>query len=188
MRKEVSFYAACLFEAALLLLALLWGQVFHRDALGDLHWSVKDALLGIGAAVPPLVFFSWTLNAKAQVFSQHRNSLEILLRPLFGKWAIWQLAVISILAGAGEEAFFRGAVQGSLAERVGVALALVLGAAAFGAAHLITWTYAIVAAFIGASLGLLWIWTGNLLAPMVTHAVYDFAALVYFLRVHRPAF
>ena len=43
----------------------------------------------------------------------------------------------------------------------------------------------IIAALIGAYLGLLWIWTGNLLTPMVTHAVYDFVALVYFLRVYR---
>jgi uncharacterized protein len=50
---------------------------------------------------------------------------------------------------------------------------------------LLTWTYAIIAAFIGAYLGLLWIWTGNLLTPMITHAVYNFVALVYFLRFYR---
>lgn len=64
-------------------------------------------------------------------------------------------------------------------------LAVVLASALFGAFHLITWTYAIISAFIGAYLGLLWIWTGNLLTPIVTHSVYDFAALVYFLRMHR---
>lgn len=64
-------------------------------------------------------------------------------------------------------------------------LALILAAVAFGAAHLITWTYAVVTTIIGAYLGLLWIWTGNLLTPMVTHAVYDFIALVYFLRIHQ---
>ena len=187
MKRGPSFFAGCLLESGLLVLALLWGRLSHRAALGDLHWSVKDALLGIGAAIPPLVFFLWTLNAKVRVFSQHRHLLETMLRPLFGKWTVWELATISVLAGVCEEAFFRGAIQGSLAERVGLALALALGSAAFGAAHLITWTYAIIAAFIGAYLGLLWIGTGNLLAPMVTHAVYDFAALIYFLRVHRPA-
>ena len=90
-----------------------------------------------------------------------------------------------LIAGISEEAFFRGAIQGSLADRVGVVLALVLASVLFGAFHLLTWTYAIIAAFIGAYLGLLWIWTGNLLTPMITHAVYDFAALVYFLRVYR---
>jgi membrane protease YdiL (CAAX protease family) len=43
----------------------------------------------------------------------------------------------------------------------------------FGAFRLITWPYAIIAAFIGAYLGLVWIWTGNLLTPMITHSVYD---------------
>jgi membrane protease YdiL (CAAX protease family) len=51
-----------------------------------------------------------------------------------------------------------------------------------GAFHLITWTYAIIAAFIESYLGLLWMWTWNLLTPMITNAVYDFAALVFFLR------
>ena len=68
---------------------------------------------------------------------------------------------------------------------MGWGLALVLASVVFGAAHLLTWTYAIIAAFIGAYLGLLWIWTGNLLTPMITHAVYDFVALVYFCRVYR---
>ena len=66
-----------------------------------------------------------------------------------------------------------------------VILAMVLASALFGAFHLLTWTYAIIAAFIGAYLGLLWIWTGNLMAPMITHAIYDVVALVYFFRVYR---
>ena len=65
-------------------------------------------------------------------------------------------------------------------------LALALASLLFAAAHLITWTYALIVAFIGAYLGLLLIWTGNLLTPMITHAVYDFIALVYFLRLYRP--
>jgi uncharacterized protein len=186
LKKEPSFLAGCLLELALLVLALLWGRLSHRATLSGLHWSVQDALHGIGAAIPPFVFFLWTLNAKVRAFAAHRRLLESLLLPLLRNWALSQLAIISILAGLCEEALFRGALQGSLAERVGVALALVLSSATFGAAHLVTWTYAIIAAFIGAYLGFLWIWTGNLLTPMVTHAVYDLAALIYFLRAYRP--
>ena len=139
-------------------------------------------VVGIVAAIPPFVFFLWTLNSKLRLCSHHRHLFECLLRPLFGNWSVLQLLAISVIAGISEEAFFRGAIQGSLADRVGVIVALVLASGLFGACHLLTWTYAIIAAFIGAYLGLLWIWTGNLLTPMVTHAVYDFAALVYFLR------
>ena len=111
--------------------------------------------------------------------------MESLLTPLFGNWSMLQLLAISVIAGISEEAFFRGAVQGSLADCVSMSVALIVASLLFGAFHRITWTYAIIAAFIGLYLGLLWIWTGNLLTPMITHAVYDFVALVYFFRVYR---
>jgi CAAX protease family protein len=151
----------------------------------DLHWNLRAALIGIVAAIPPLVFFIWALNSNLQICSHHRHLFEAVLLPLFGKWSILQLLVISLIAGISEEAFFRGAIQGSLADRVGVIPALDLASLAFGACHLLTWTYAIVAAFIGAYLGLLWMWTGNLITPMISYGLYDFAALVYFLRVYR---
>ena len=131
-------------------------------------------------------FFLWTLKSNLRVFCHHRHLLDSLLRAIFGRWSVLELAIISIIAGFSEEAFFRGAVQGILADRVGVPAALALASLLFAALHLITWTYALIVAFIGAYLGLLLIWTGNLLTPMVAHAVYDFAALVYFLRVYRP--
>ena len=88
--------------------------------------------------------------------------------------------MIPVIAGISEEAFFRGAIQGSLADRVGVILALILASVLFGAVHL---TYSAIAALIGAYLGLPWNWTGNLLTPMITHAAYHFVALVYFPRL-----
>jgi membrane protease YdiL (CAAX protease family) len=185
LSRKLSFSVACLLELALLVLAFVWGWLFHRSALLDLHWSLNAALIGIVAALPPFLFFLWTLNSHLPICSHHRHLFESLLSPLFGKWSILQLLIISLIAGISEEAFFRGAIQGSLVARVGVIPALVLASAAFGVCHLLTWTYAIIAALIGLYLGLLWIWTGNLLTPMITHAVYDFVALVYFLRVYR---
>jgi uncharacterized protein len=48
----------------------------------------------------------------------------------------------------------------------------------------LTWGYLWLATLIGAYLGGLYCWSGNLLVPIVAHAVYDFAALVIFLRYH----
>jgi membrane protease YdiL (CAAX protease family) len=186
LSRRSSFFAGCLFELALLVFAVLWGWLFHRSALLDLHWSLTSALIGSVATIPPFLFFFWSLNSGQHVCSRHKQLMESLLRPILGNWSVLQLFAISLVAGISEEAFFRGAIQGSLSDRVGMSLALVLASLLFGAAHLITWTYAIIAALIGAYLGLLWIWTGNLLTPMVTHAVYDFAALVYFFRFRRP--
>jgi uncharacterized protein len=185
LRRGLLFTYACLFELALLVLALVWGWLFQRPALSDVQWALKSVLIGIVAAIPPFAFFIWTLNSELHICLHHRHSCESLLRPLFGKWSALQLLVLSVIAGISEEAFFRGAIQGGLADHVDVVAAVLLASALFGACHLLTWTYAIIAAFIGAYLGLLWIWTGNLITPMITHAIYDFGALMYFLRVYR---
>jgi membrane protease YdiL (CAAX protease family) len=185
LSRKLSFSAGCLFELVLLLFAIVWGCLFHRPAFQEFHWSLNAALIGIVAAIPPFLFFLWTLNSRLPVFSRHRQLMESLLRPLFGNWSVWQLFVISLIAGISEEAFFREAIQGSLTDRANVILAVVLASALFGAFHLLTWTYAVIADLIAVYLGLLWMWTGDLLTPMITHAVYDFASLVYFLRLHR---
>ena len=49
--------------------------------------------------------------------------------------------------------------------------------------HLVTVEYALITAFIGAYLGALYLTSGNLLVPIVTHAVYDFLALFYLFRL-----
>ena len=52
----------------------------------------------------------------------------------------------------------------------------------FGIAHAITPAYLVLAALIGEYLGGLWLWTGNLLAPIIAHAGYDFIALWYLAK------
>jgi CAAX protease family protein len=65
-------------------------------------------------------------------------------------------------------------------------LALTLGAIAFGLAHWISTAYAVVAAIVGLYLGALYLFADNLLAPIVTHALYDFVALLVLARL-KPA-
>ena len=113
--------------------------------------------------------------------------MEETVRPLFAHWTLLQLAVISLLAGVGEEWLFRGFIQPALGAMIGPAWSLVATSFLFGCVHPITLNYALVTAGIGLYLGGLMMLTGNLLTPIVTHAAYDFAALVYFLRVYRPA-
>jgi hypothetical protein len=67
LSRKLSFSTGCLFELALLVVAALWGWLVHRPALLDLHWSLNAALIGTVAAIPPFVFFLWTLNSKLHV-------------------------------------------------------------------------------------------------------------------------
>jgi membrane protease YdiL (CAAX protease family) len=180
----LSFLFGVLFEIALLLVAVAWTAIFGEPLLAQLRWSWKDGAIGVLAALPLLVFFVWTMKSRLPVLVRHRSLLSSVIPKLFAGWANWQLAVISLCAGVCEEALFRGAIQCSLTGLIGTVPALIAVALAFGASHLLSWTYGIIAALMGVYLGLLFLLQTNLLVPMATHAVYDFLALLYLLKVH----
>jgi len=133
-----------------------------------------------------LVLFWQTLRSQRKPLAQIRGFLENVVRPIFAPWSLLQLAAISLLAGLCEESLFRGVIQAGLASSAGPLPALVLASLLFGLCHFVNRAYAAVAAVIGFHFGLIWQFTGNLLPPITAHALYNFAALVYFLRLRRP--
>lgn len=87
----------------------------------------------------------------------------------------WQLGVLALSAGVGEEVLFRCAVQ--------TYLGLWLTAVLFGALHALTFTYFVVAVAVGAYLGAIWVWAdGNLFVPVLVHTVYDFFVFLLYRR------
>jgi hypothetical protein len=78
-------------------------------------------------------------------------------------------------------------MQAGLADRLPAWLAVGIAALLFGAAHWLTMSYAVFAALIGVYLGILFLVTENLLAPAVTHALYDIVALSVLVRLKPDA-
>jgi hypothetical protein len=93
------------------------------------------------------------------------------------------LALISVLAGFGEEMLFRGLLQSLFTQWLGFWFGVLIANLFFGLAHLITPAYAVIATLMGVYLGCLWVGSDNLLTPIVAHAVYDFLALVYVVKL-----
>ncbi len=107
--------------------------------------------------------------------------------PLFRDCSLGELLLVSVLAGLGEEMLFRGVVQVGFERLLGSPwIALAAASVLFGLAHPITMTYAVLAGLIGVYFGWLLMATGNLLAPITTHAAYDFVALVYLVWSETP--
>jgi len=106
--------------------------------------------------------------------------------PIFRGIGPGGLALLAVLAGLGEEALFRGVLQPWLAGAVSLWPAVVLTGIVFGALHPVSATYVVLAAAAGAYFGALLVLTGNLLAPIVAHAGYDFVALLLLARL-KPA-
>ena len=154
-------------------------------------WSTSDALLGAAAAAPLVAIFvailTWPVGRLAQV----KTFCDREVVPLFAKSNWSELALISLSAGVGEEMLFRGVFQASFTQWLqgplgywwGVVAGLALASMLFGLLHPISLPYVGIAALLGFYIGAVWIYSGNLLTAMVTHALYDFAALGFIIRI-----
>ncbi len=152
-------------------------------------WSpgLSAVALGVGATLPLLLFFHRAMTTSAGPLLPVRRFLEEHLRPPLRAWSVSQLALVALLAGLGEELLFRGAIQGWAAARWGDAFGLLAAGVLFGAVHGVNIPYAVVAGVMGVYLGLLLEVSGSLLCPVLTHALYDFLALWWFLSpLYRP--
>jgi membrane protease YdiL (CAAX protease family) len=175
-----------LVEGGLALLALLLGWLFDDPAAATLSWNLQGLWLGLAAAVPMLIgFFAcvrWPLGPLARI----KQFSDEVIRPLFGPCSLGELTAIAVAAGFGEELLFRGFLQELISGWLDPATGLIAASVVFGLLHAITPTYAVLAALLGAYLGGCWLATGNLLVPIVAHAVYDLVALIYLARRAAP--
>ena len=85
-------------------------------------------------------------------------------------------------AGIGEELLFRGALQGWLAQDWPLAVAVAVPSIGFAILHPYSRAYVAYAFVIGCLLGLLFAWSGSLLAAVIAHGLYDVLALARLRR------
>jgi hypothetical protein len=173
---------ASLLELALAALALVLGAIAGVAPLGSFSWNARDAAIGAVATLPLFVVFRLAWTSRAPGLRKIRDELERVLPEIFGDASALGLAAVSLAAGIGEEVLFRGFLQAWLATLLGSLGGLLAASAVFGFAHPITAGYVVIAALMGAYLGGLWQASGNLLVPIVAHALYDFAVLRLLLR------
>lgn len=178
---------ALLFEGALVAVACALGWFMATPPWMRLGVGWENLAWGLAATAPMLVGLLVLRQVHRGPLGRLNRVVDELLVPLFGGCTILQLAAVSLVAGVGEELLFRGVVQPHLIGWFGTAVGLAVTSAVFGLVHAITVAYAVVAAVVGAYLGWLALATDGLLAPMLAHALYDFAALVYLTRASTKA-
>jgi membrane protease YdiL (CAAX protease family) len=180
--RQTVVLLAIFVEGGLILVATVLGWLLGQPPLEYFAWDAKDALRGVAAAVPMVAAFlamqTWPVGPLRRI----RRFSEEVVRPLLAPCSVVDLFGISVLAGLGEEMLFRGVLQGAFARWSAPWLAVTAASLLFGLLHAITFTYALLATLMGAYLGAVWLWTGNLLVVVVTHALYDFLVLLWLLR------
>jgi len=174
------FWLTILVEGSLAVVAiladvLLFGFDYRQycrcdcETLWQITWGLSLPLVGY------FVLQTLPLTALQRIARIVREMFQQYMSPL----KLWQLAVISALAGIGEELLFRGLFQLGLATVVDLWLAIFFVSLIFGLFHAVTPTYFLLAFVISLYLGFLFVHTGNLVVPIAIHALYDFAILLY---------
>lgn len=182
-----SFLAlAALFEGGLVLVALGLGWLFGVPPLETLDWDPWAVLWGLAGVVPLYAGFVICDRYPVGPLRAIKDLLNDLLGPMFVRCGKADLAVVACLAGLGEEVLFRGLLL-PLTGGGSFVVGLLISSLLFGLAHAVTTTYVILAAAAGMLFGLQWHYTGNLLAPIITHAVYDYLAFVKIARDYRSS-
>lgn len=174
---------AVLFEGGLGVLAVGLAWWLDISLAPRLRPSWAATLRGVAATLPMLGGLAWAVRSEWPPIADLRHKVAPLVAELF-RGAGWiHLAAVAIAAGVGEEMLFRGALQPVAVRWCGEATGVLAVSLLFGVLHALTPTYFVLATAVGLYFGWLTQAFGDLTAPMIAHATYDFVALLVLLGV-----
>jgi hypothetical protein len=174
MRPHLLVMLAVIGEATLVVIAVVWAR------LRDISILSGSVVLGVTVglfAASVLGLANWYLLCRAPDVAgivAIRRLYQRSLKPVFGRISRWDVMIISVAAGVGEELLFRGVLQ---PEWGLVPASLIFGVLHMGGSG--TLVFGFWVAIMGGALGSLATWTDGLLAPIIAHTAYDAAALTY---------
>jgi len=193
------FVTAITVELGMGFIALLLGWLFAVDVRqwlpplsAENSWLILSSLWwGTLAALPMLAAVELIERIDWAPFRELRSLDQLPVVAALLRLSPAELIAISTAAGVGEELLIRGWLMGWLigsletATPLAIGIGLIASSLAFGLMHPVTPTYIVLATLIGMYLGGLVIVSGNLLIPIVAHAVYDAVHLLLARRSHR---
>ena len=186
---ERFFKSACLFEAALILVAIVLGWISGINPFATLHYSESAIMYGLLGTIPLFLLYLLLDYLTADSVVAIRRFLLDTLGPALHLYHWADLFVLAAIAGISEEILFRGVIQPWMENAWGINAGLIGSNIIFGLVHAITPLYTVLAVLVGIYLGLALDVGGdrNLLTPILIHGLYDFLAFMALMRSYRAS-
>jgi uncharacterized protein len=182
------FRTACVFEASLIIVALLLGWIADIDPFALLYFSEPALAIGIVGTVPLLLLFLAMEYLPQKSLVDIKNLLLRTLAPSLQQRHWTDLLLLASIAGVSEELLFRGVIQPWITASWGFMAGLTISNIIFGLVHAVTPLYAVLVTVVGIYLSVSMDMGGgdsNLLIPVVIHSLYDFFAFIMLIRLYR---
>jgi len=190
--NSIAILVATVGQGSFVVLAYFLGNFLKIPLADQFTFSNSTLLYGVLGAAPLLLlnfslkyFFgesSWFLEIEKltqdtckNLFGLENNALKLVIGAL----------MLAVAAGSGEEMLFRGVLQRSISDIGGNFVGLGVASIIFGVLHFLTPAYALIATASGFYFGWLYLFSGNLLVPILAHSFYDFIALIYNAQMAR---
>jgi membrane protease YdiL (CAAX protease family) len=175
--------AAVVTEGLLVIIAFIFAGLFEVSV----HWHQSWLLCAVGVvAALPLLFLNnllwrWSVSHPESVFARFSRTVII---PLCKQVTPGLAAALAVMSGFGEELFFRGVLNAIVTEHLGLVTAAVLTSVLFAYVHFVGLVKTFggmlpVYTAVGLYFWALHYWTQSLFAVTVTHATYNFCAIVW---------
>ena len=176
---ENAFWFAIGGTALLGVIAFIIAWFTNLDINAMTDFNANAVALGVIYTTPLVIFLWWFATTDVRLFANFRDDQLKFFMLLPFPLTPWRIATIAVAAGVFEELLFRGVFQTTVQNWIGPAAALILSSLIFGALHWRTTLYAAITTVIGLYLGAVFLWTENLLVPIIVHGLYDAIALHY---------
>ena len=138
--------------------------------------------VGVAATAPLVLLLQWFIETDIAPLKRFRESQIDYFANIGFRFTPLRMALLALGAGISEELLFRGVLQAWIAGGAPLIAAILLPNIIFGALHARTSLYAFIAGGVGVYFGVLFALTGNILAPIVAHTLYDWVAFLYTRR------
>jgi membrane protease YdiL (CAAX protease family) len=184
------FRTACVFEASLIVVALLLGWIADIDPFALLYFSEPALAIGIIGTAPLVLLFLAMEYLPQKSLVDIKDLLLRTLAPSLQQRHWTDLLLLASIAGVSEELLFRGVIQPWITASWGLTAGLYVSNIIFGLVHAVTPLYAVLVTVVGIYLSMSMDMGGgdsNLLIPIVIHSLYDFFAFIMLMRLYRTS-
>jgi hypothetical protein len=183
--------AAIVTEGLLVIISFIFAGLFEVSVRWDHSWPLLG--VGIASAMPLLIFnnllWRWSRSRPDSVFARFSRMVIV---PLCKQVTPMTALALAVMSGFGEELFFRGVLNEIVTSNLGLIAAALITSVIFAYVHFV----GLVKTFGGmlpiyVAVGLyVWAlhhWTQSLFAVTVTHATYNFCAIIWVRITTAPA-